>query len=82
MENRPIALSGGRRGGSAAGTEALGGAEISAASVRDQIVDAVRSLMSFLVAVKQLEPPEAARQLEHCSVLVESAPRGAGRFAQ
>ena len=30
----------------------------SAANVRDQIVDAVRSLASFLVAIKQLDPPK------------------------
>src|SRR5207249_5213335 len=41
----------------------------SAASVRDQIVDAVRSLASFLVAIKQLDPPEAAQRLAHSSVL-------------
>jgi len=41
----------------------------SAASVRDQIVDAVRSLASFLVAIKQLDPPEAAQRLATSSVL-------------
>ena len=45
----------------------------SSASVRDQIVDAVRSLASFLVAIKQLEPPEAARLLE-CSAVLHSLP--------
>jgi hypothetical protein len=43
----------------------------SAASVRDQIVDAVRSLGSFLVAIKQLEPPEAIGLLEKSTVLSE-----------
>src|SRR5262249_15064487 len=41
------------------------------ATVRDQIVDAVRSLASFLVAIKQLAPPEATQRLTHCSVLQE-----------
>src|SRR5262249_20170151 len=44
-----------------------------AASVRDQIVDAVRSLASFLVAIKQLEPPQAAKELESSGVLRELA---------
>src|SRR5207244_5857669 len=41
----------------------------SSASVHDQIVDAVRSLASFLVGIKQLDPPEATQRLEHSSVL-------------
>src|SRR5581483_11203487 len=41
----------------------------SAASVRDQIVDAVRSLASFLVAIKQLDPPDAAQRLADSRVL-------------
>jgi hypothetical protein len=40
-------------------------------SVRDQIVDAVRSLASFLVSIKQLEPPEAVGLLENCGLLRE-----------
>jgi hypothetical protein len=43
----------------------------SSASVRDQIVDAIRSLASFLVSVKQLEPPEAASLLERTAMLGE-----------
>jgi hypothetical protein len=43
----------------------------SSATVRDQIIDAVRSLASFLVALKQLDPPEAALRLAGCSVLQE-----------
>jgi hypothetical protein len=43
----------------------------SAASVREQIVDGVRSLASFLVAIKQLEPPEAVKLLETSSILGE-----------
>jgi hypothetical protein len=43
----------------------------SAASVRDQIVDAVRSLASFLVAVKQIEPPEAVEMLKHSRIFGE-----------
>ncbi|MBW8884729.1 MAG: hypothetical protein JF612_08130, partial [Planctomycetia bacterium] len=42
-----------------------------AASVRDQIVDAIRSLASFLVAIKQLDPPEAALHLANSAVLRE-----------
>jgi hypothetical protein len=45
----------------------------SVASVHDQIVDAVRSLASFLVSIKQLEPPEAAQQLHDSRVLAELA---------
>jgi hypothetical protein len=41
----------------------------SSATVHDQIVDAVRSLASFLVAIKQLDPPEAAQRLSSGSVL-------------
>jgi hypothetical protein len=37
---------------------------VSSLSVRDQILDAAASLMSFLVTVKQLEPPEAAQLVE------------------
>jgi hypothetical protein len=43
----------------------------SSATVRDQIVDAVRSLASFLVAVKQLDPPDAAQWLAKTSVAKE-----------
>ena len=43
----------------------------SAANLREQIVDAVRSLASFLVAIKQLEPPEAVAMLEQSAVLRE-----------
>jgi hypothetical protein len=43
----------------------------SVASVREQIVDAVRSLASFLVSVKQLEPPEAVKELSESQVLAE-----------
>ncbi|HEX5103328.1 MAG TPA: hypothetical protein VFV87_05935, partial [Pirellulaceae bacterium] len=38
---------------------------ISTGAVHEQIVDAVRSLASFLVATKQLEPPEAVKRLEN-----------------
>jgi hypothetical protein len=40
-----------------------------AASVHDQIVDAARSLASFLVSTKQLEPSEAAALLETTAIL-------------
>lgn len=40
-------------------------------NVHEQIVDAVRSLASFLVAVKQLDPPEAAAYLQQSTVLGE-----------
>ncbi len=43
----------------------------SSASVHDQIVDAVRSLASFLVAIKQLDPPEGAQRLAASNVLQE-----------
>ena len=43
----------------------------SPASVRDQIVDAVRSLASFLVAIKQLEPADAVPLLAGRAVLGE-----------
>ncbi len=43
----------------------------SAASVREQLIDAARSLASFLVAVKQLEPPDAAKLLEKTRILAE-----------
>jgi hypothetical protein len=43
----------------------------SSASVRDQIVDGVRSLASFLVAIKQMDPPDAVRLLEQSSLLHE-----------
>src|SRR6185295_19441829 len=43
----------------------------SPASVRDQIVDAVRSLASFLVAIKQLEPADAVPLLAGRAVLAE-----------
>lgn len=46
----------------------------SVASVRDQLVDAVRSLASFVVSIKQLEPPEAVLQLHDSLVLAELAP--------
>jgi hypothetical protein len=39
-------------------------AAVSSLSVRDQILDGAASLMSFLVTVKQLEPPEAAQIVE------------------
>src|SRR5262249_51554525 len=39
--------------------------------VRDQIIDAVRSLGSFLVAIKQLEPPEAIALLEKSTTLAQ-----------
>jgi hypothetical protein len=44
---------------------------MSPASVRDQIVDGVRSLASFLVSVKQLEPAEAVKLLGASLVLGE-----------
>jgi len=43
----------------------------SQASVREQIVDCLRSLESFLVAIKQLEPPEAIAHLQRCSLVAE-----------
>jgi hypothetical protein len=43
-------------------------------SVRDQILDGAASLMSFLVTVKQLEPPEAA-QLVETTRIFEELPR-------
>jgi hypothetical protein len=46
----------------------------SVADVRDQLVDAVRSLASFVVSIKQLEPPEAVQQLHDSLVLAELAP--------
>jgi hypothetical protein len=60
-----------------AATEARLGVKLSVAlhtsqaSVRDQIVDAIRSLLSFLVAIKQMEPPEAAQQLQSSALLAE-----------
>jgi hypothetical protein len=42
-----------------------------AASVREQIQSAVRSLASFLVAIKQIEPPEAANLLSDSALLRE-----------
>ncbi len=47
--------------------------QTSAASVHEQIVDAVRSLASFLVSIKQLEPPDAAKLLAGSAVLGELA---------
>jgi len=41
----------------------------SAASVHEQIVDAVRSLASFLVSIKQLEPADAIKLLGGSAVL-------------
>jgi hypothetical protein len=41
------------------------------ASVREQIVDSLRSLLSFLVGIKQLEPAEAVRYLESSALLAE-----------
>lgn len=46
---------------------------MSAAAVHDQIADGVRSLASFLVSIKQLEPPEAAKLLENSELLSELA---------
>lgn len=43
----------------------------SPAGVRDQIVDAVRSLASFLVAIKQLEPADAVKVLNSSTVLAQ-----------
>lgn len=45
--------------------------KMSPASVRDQIVDAVRSLASFLVSIKQLEPPDAIKLLANSTVLAQ-----------
>jgi hypothetical protein len=45
----------------------------STAAVRDQITDAIRSLASFLVATKQLEPPEAVKQLDKSLLIGELA---------
>ncbi|HZN32384.1 MAG TPA: hypothetical protein VFB80_01145 [Pirellulaceae bacterium] len=45
--------------------------KVSPATVRDQIVDAVRSLASFLVSIKQLEPPEAVKLLAESTVLAQ-----------
>jgi hypothetical protein len=43
----------------------------SVASVREQIEGGVKSLASFLVGIKQLEPPEAARLLERSALAAE-----------
>lgn len=43
----------------------------SAPNVREQLVDAAGSLASFLVAVKQLEPPEAAALVEKTRIVME-----------
>jgi hypothetical protein len=48
--------------------------KMSPANVRDQITDALRSLASFLVALKQLEPPEAMRHLQATRMLQELPP--------
>jgi hypothetical protein len=45
--------------------------KMSPANVRDQIVDAIRSLASFLVALKQLEPKEATALLVHRKMMQE-----------
>ena len=42
-----------------------------ATTVREQIVDGLRSLASFLVSTKQLEPPEAAQLVEKTSLFSE-----------
>jgi len=49
-------------------------AAASSLSVRDQILDAAASLMSFLVTIKQLEPPEAAHLVETTRIF-EQLPR-------
>ena len=46
---------------------------ISTAAVREQIIDGVRSLASFLVSIKQLEPPEAVKLLEQSALVGELA---------
>lgn len=56
--------------------------KMSPASVRDQIVDAVRSLASFLVAVKQLEPADAVSQLSSATVLQQLAAEERGKLLQ
>ena len=43
----------------------------SAVSVREQIVDAAGSLASFLVSLKQVDPPEAAKMLAESAILRE-----------
>jgi hypothetical protein len=52
----------------------------SVASVRDQLVDAVRSLASFIVSIKQLEPPEAVQQLQDSLILAELPPEDRQRL--
>jgi hypothetical protein len=45
-----------------------------AADPHDQLADALRSLASFLVAVKQLEPPQAAQRLRSSGLVAELPP--------
>ncbi len=54
----------------------------SAASVREQLVDAAGSLASFLVAVKQLEPPDAAKLLEKTRIVAELPADARGEVLQ
>jgi DNA-binding transcriptional ArsR family regulator len=53
-----------------------------AVSVREQLVDAASSLASFLVAVKQLEPPEASLLLEKTRILAELPADARGEIVQ
>jgi hypothetical protein len=46
----------------------------STTAVREQIVDAIRSLTSFLVAIKELDPPQAVKLLEKSLLAGELAP--------
>jgi hypothetical protein len=46
----------------------------SAGNAREQIIAALRSLVSFLVAIKQLDPPEAVSHLEESLLLAEVPP--------
>lgn len=54
----------------------------SAPSVREQLADAAGSLASFLVSVKQLEPPEAAQLLEKTRILAELPTDARGEVLQ
>jgi hypothetical protein len=58
----------------------LAAGEAAAAEPRDQIADALRSLASFLVAVKQLEPPEAAQRLKASKLVAELSPADAAQL--
>src|SRR5262249_39661971 len=54
--------------------------KMSPANVRDQIADGIRSLASFLVALKQLEPTEAVAALQETKLLAEFSAAGRSAF--